>query len=265
MALDARRLVDPARERPARRPPGAVPGRAARAADPAVHVQGRPRARPVHGQRFGARRRGAPRAPLRRLRPRPAVRRDRPPPRRRRSRAGRRRGRGPTGRRRSTVAPAARTSPMARQPTASPRRSLVDAGFTIHATDHRVRRTGVTVSFVATDADGDALVLRRRRRVHHPSRRAAPRRDGVEVARPGATRSVSRARRRAARVPHQPPAAPAERGRHRSARRRSRRVLRRHRPALARESPASGELRRGRSARRPTAGLLDGGRARPLR
>ena len=38
MALDARRVVDPARERPAGRPPGAVPGRAARAAHPALHV-----------------------------------------------------------------------------------------------------------------------------------------------------------------------------------------------------------------------------------
>ncbi len=32
---------------------------------------------------------------------------------------------------------------------------MVDAGFTILATDHRVRRTGVTVSFTATDAEGD--------------------------------------------------------------------------------------------------------------
>ena len=38
----------------------------------------RPRARPVHGQRLGARRRGPARPPLRRLRPRPGVRRDRP-------------------------------------------------------------------------------------------------------------------------------------------------------------------------------------------
>jgi hypothetical protein len=51
----ARRLVDPARERPPRRAPGAVPGRAARAADPAVHLRGRPRARPVHGERVDAR------------------------------------------------------------------------------------------------------------------------------------------------------------------------------------------------------------------
>ena len=39
---------------------------------------------------------------------------------------------------------------------------LVEAGFTIVATDHRVRKTGVTVDFVATDADGRHLVLRRR-------------------------------------------------------------------------------------------------------
>ena len=49
MAADARRL---GRSRPRARggsASGAVPGRAARAADPALHVQGRSRARPVHG------------------------------------------------------------------------------------------------------------------------------------------------------------------------------------------------------------------------
>ena len=76
---DARRVVDPARERPPRRAPGAVPRRAARAADPALHVRRRPRARPVHGQRLGARRRGPARPALRRLRPRPDLRRHRPP------------------------------------------------------------------------------------------------------------------------------------------------------------------------------------------
>ena len=39
LAPDARRLVDPARERPAGRPPGAVPRRASRAADPPLHVR----------------------------------------------------------------------------------------------------------------------------------------------------------------------------------------------------------------------------------
>ena len=97
---DARRLVDPAGERPARRAPGAVPGRAARAADPPVHVRRRPRARPVHGQRLGARRRGPARPALRRLRPRRALRRDRPHARRRRHRRPGRTRRRPARRRR---------------------------------------------------------------------------------------------------------------------------------------------------------------------
>ena len=46
-------------------------------------------------------------------------------------------------------------------------------------------RPGVTVNFVATDADGDDVVLRRVRRVHQPPRRSAAHRHGVEVARPG--------------------------------------------------------------------------------
>ena len=86
---DARRVVDPARERPPRRAPGAVPRRAARAVDPAVHLRRRPRPRPVHGQRLDARRRGRARSALRRVRPRPRLRRHRAAPRRRaRTRAG---------------------------------------------------------------------------------------------------------------------------------------------------------------------------------
>ena len=82
------------------RPPGAVPGRAARAADPALHVRRRPRARPVHGQRLDARRGRPPRPPLRRLRPRRrAPRIPRPTCRRRRRATGRRPRQRQSGRR----------------------------------------------------------------------------------------------------------------------------------------------------------------------
>ena len=65
-----RRLVDPIGERASCRPSGAVPGRAARAADPVVHLRERPRPRPLHGQRVGADRRRPHRTSLRRVRPR---------------------------------------------------------------------------------------------------------------------------------------------------------------------------------------------------
>ena len=68
--LDARRVDDPAGERATGRPPRPVSGRAARAAHPPLHVPRRPRARPVHGQRLGARRRRRAGPAVRRLRPR---------------------------------------------------------------------------------------------------------------------------------------------------------------------------------------------------
>ena len=72
---DARRLVDPPESARRVGHPAPVPRRAARAAHPALHVRERSRARSVHGQRLGARRRGTARPPLRRLRPRSRVRR----------------------------------------------------------------------------------------------------------------------------------------------------------------------------------------------
>ena len=59
LALDPRPLGDPRRERAAGRSSGALPGRAARAADPPLHLRRRSRPRPVHGQRFDARGRRA--------------------------------------------------------------------------------------------------------------------------------------------------------------------------------------------------------------
>ena len=136
----ARRVVDPARERPAGRSPGAVPGRAARAADPALHLRRRPRARPVHGQRLDARRRG----------------------------------RGSVGATSATTStPTTSTSPAAGSPSseptpaattgrstggppsASPRR-CVDGGR-VHrspAERRRIAGTGVAVDLVLTDATG---------------------------------------------------------------------------------------------------------------
>ena len=72
---DARRLATAVRERAPGRSSGAVPGRAPREADRALHVRRRSRARPVHGQRLDAGRGIAPRPALRRLRPRCRVRR----------------------------------------------------------------------------------------------------------------------------------------------------------------------------------------------
>ena len=54
---DARRVGDPAGERRPGRSPRTVPGRAAAVADRALHLRGRPRARPVPRIRFDARRR----------------------------------------------------------------------------------------------------------------------------------------------------------------------------------------------------------------
>ena len=137
---DARRVVDPGRERPARRPPGAVPRRAARAADPPVHVRRRPRPRPVHGQRLDARRRRPARPALRRLRPRrrgtsssPATASTRPScPATGLARRGARRG------------------CVRRQP--SPSRCSSEAGFTIEHRDRRMPGTAVSADLVATDA-----------------------------------------------------------------------------------------------------------------
>ena len=68
--------IRPERAR-AGQPPGAVPGRAARAVRPPVHLRRRRRPRPVPGLGVDGGGRGAHRPPLRGLRPRPRVRGDR--------------------------------------------------------------------------------------------------------------------------------------------------------------------------------------------
>ena len=138
MTLDIWSIASETRD--ASRPSGAVSGGAARAADPSLHVPRRPRPRSVHGQWVGARRRCASRSPLRRLRPRRELRRDRPPACRRGSPAASppTAGRPARGRRRSKLA----------------EQVIEEAGFTIHERTKRIRKTGVTIDFVATDADG---------------------------------------------------------------------------------------------------------------
>ena len=84
---DARRVAAAVRERPPGRSSGAVPGRAPREADRALHVRRRSRARPVHGERLDAGRGIPPRPALRRLRPRCRVRRARACARARRGRS----------------------------------------------------------------------------------------------------------------------------------------------------------------------------------
>ena len=118
----------PARERPAGAAPGTVPGRAAGAADPALHLRGRPRARPVHGLGIDPGRRGPARPALRRLRPRPRVRRPGPRP-----------GRG-------ACRPRRPRRPTAARPATALAAELIEAaGFTITHRDRKLRGTGLTV------------------------------------------------------------------------------------------------------------------------
>ena len=65
----------------------------------------------------------------------------------------------------------------------SPRSCSIDTGFKIVAKNQRLRGTGVTINFIATDADERRVVLRRVGRVHEHTRRTAPHRHGVEDAR----------------------------------------------------------------------------------
>ena len=155
----ARRLGHPARERAPRLAPGAVPGRAARAADPSLHVHGRPRPRPVHGFGLHARRRGrgstgatsattsTPRTSTSRgcacatratTAPTPVDRR-RPTPQPE-----------PDG---DSVDFQARASREGKAAQALAEELLKETGFTIVAKNQRVRGTGVTINFIATDAD----------------------------------------------------------------------------------------------------------------
>ena len=152
---DARRVGDPAGEREAGRPPGAVPGRAAAVADRALHLRGRPRARPVPRIRLDARRRRPARPARRRLRHR------------RRATSSWRGGGSateverPPGAERAARSPVddaldfqARATRRARRPRPSPSSSWSRPGFQIVRRKVRVRGTGVTVDFEALDAGG---------------------------------------------------------------------------------------------------------------
>ena len=167
------------------RPPGPVPGGAARAADPPVHLRGRPRARPVHGFGHHRRGRGPHRPPLRRLRHRPRLRR----------RGDR------SGSRPSVIAPQVRVrgTGITRHRSVGravgrrrtwPRRCWSDAGFTAIADDVKVV-TGVHAHAEAIDCAGWPLVVRGRRRAH------------VEPARVRSASSCSGVRSRRVRCVHE--------------------------------------------------------------
>ena len=135
----------------------AVPGRAAGAPDPALHLRRRSRARPVHG--FGIDARGGPRLDRRyvgydldptyvdiaRLRVRdegdttavPVIEHETPMPE-------------PDG---DSVDFQARASREGKAAQALAEELLKETGFTIVAKNQRVRGTGVVINFIATDAD----------------------------------------------------------------------------------------------------------------
>ena len=139
--------------------PGAVPGRAARAADRPLHLRERPRARPVHGLGLHARRRGPARPPLRRLRPRPHLRRHRAAARARRRDAeppaAPRPSRRPISASSTSTRRASRRAPprKARPRRRSPRSCSTETGFRSSPRTSASRGTGVTINFIATDAD----------------------------------------------------------------------------------------------------------------
>ena len=137
--------------------PAPVPGRAARAADPALHVRRRSRARPVHGLGLDARRggrasvadtsattstpptstsRGCACATKANTTAAPAIEHATPMPE-------------PDG---DSVDFQARASREGKAAQALAEELLKETGFTIVAKNQRVRGTGVVINFIATDA-----------------------------------------------------------------------------------------------------------------
>ena len=243
-----RRVGDPAGERPAGRPPGPVPRRAARAAHPPLHLRGRPRARPVHGQRLG---RSWPppgsAAATSATTPTPTT--STSPgagwPRRWRRTtstttpslraAARARGQGGagTGRGRARRRRLHRRRPQRPGPEDRPGR------------EPRGRRRR-----------GRPLALRRGRALHQPPRRPRADRGGVALARPG-RRPAGPGAGDAGRAAHHRAPPPPERGRHRPAGGRSGRGVRRRRRPLRRGAGPVAGLRQGRPHRGARAGVLD--------
>ena len=177
-------------ERHPRRPPGAVPGRAAAAPDRPLHLRGRRRARPVHGLGHHRRRRGARRSALPRLRHRRGLREGGP-------RAGRRRGRPRAGQPRSARPDKA---------VAAAGDALAAAGFTLadpKATKRRRFAGGVSVDWIATDAAGDEWLVHRGRGQHRDAHRAPALRCPLPHARRG--RRAHHRRPPRARAHHRPP------------------------------------------------------------
>ena len=128
------------------------------AADRPLHLRERPRARSVHGLGLDARRRGASQPALRRLRPRRHVRRHRAAARARRRRARRTRPTTSSRERRHRGSTTPTASRRARRKEGKAAQALAeelltDTGFKIVAKNKRLPGTGVTINFIATDAD----------------------------------------------------------------------------------------------------------------
>ena len=164
------------------------------APDRPLHLPGRRRARPVHGLGHHRGRRGAHRPPLPRLRHRRGLRQ-----------GGRERGWPP----RSSALPADAGAASARQGGGRGRASCsLGAGFTLadaKVTKRRRFAGGLSVDWIATDADGRGVARARRRRQHRRPHRAAAVRRPV----PHARRGVGAHHRRPPRAGahHRPPAA----------------------------------------------------------
>src|SRR5581483_10198506 len=253
-----RRVAHPGRERPPGRASGAVPGRAAAAADRALHLCRRPRPRPVPRLGVGGGGGGAGRAALRRLRRRPRLRGHRPGPGRggagpppggggRRRRGGGVRGLGPVRGRGASGGGTGRSGGRgggvrrdASGPSAGGHRRRRGPG------GDGVRRAGV--------------VLRRHRGLHDAAGRPGPGRRPVAGAGPGPRPAGGGGG--AARVPHVASARRRDTARRRPAGRRSRRRVRRRRHGVARRPGAPRRLRRRRCRTAPPR-LLDPRRPRP--
>ena len=254
----ARRVVDPVRERPAGRPPGAVPRRAARAADPALHVRRRPRARPVHGQRLDAGGRGADWGGA-------TSGYDLDPAyveiaRRRVAEAMESMSRTEATDTEAGAPEAVGTVPGGRTAKDSAERALVDAGFTITGRNQRVKAAGVSVDFLATDATGAPWMFD----VAGPARTHRGGMLQTDVVWRALGRSHAlRGWRGATPLVVLTTAAPRRPSEGDSALqgRRACRPLRHRRPDLDRRLRASGAIRRGRCRSAATARVLE--RARP--
>ena len=175
----------------ARRPPGAVPGGAAAAADRPLHLRGRRRARPVHGLGHHRRRRGARRPALPRLRHRRGLREGGARARRRRGRPGAGQPRpGPARQGRRGRRRRARRRPASRSPIRRPPSAVASPVASASTGSPPTRR-------------GDEWLVHRGRRQHGDAHRAPALRRALPHARRGGRAHHRRPPR--ARAHHRPP------------------------------------------------------------